>query len=443
MSFSILCESCITDSGETSRGGILEKAYDCERKFGMKHIAIISPGILPVPATKGGAVESLLTFLAEENEKVEGVKFDLFSISAGEPNTKIYKNTAVYEVKKSAFTALSDKIADKIYRTLPGDVSAKRFFDKTIISVVKKVLATAQYRYDAIVVENQMSLAVKVIESGLAGDCPVFFHMHNDVDIYRSPYYCRELAAKGVTFICVSEYIKNSVQKWAPDANIKVLYNGTDTNIFDYELNKNRDMVREELGIAPEETVFLYSGRIIRQKGVSELIDAYEAFLKKNKGASSRLLIVGLGDIPTKYEKHIIEKCTKVGDNILYHKKVDAKRMAEIVACADVVTIPTMDEEPFGMVAIEAMAMGKPVIATESGALCELLTGDNAVLVPKDENLIGGLSEGFRALMDAHLREKLGKGSVNLFVEKGEWHKDSFYRNFCELLGIIHECKAL
>lgn len=443
MNFSILCENCITDSGETSRGGLQEKAYDCERKFGMKHIAIISPGILPVPATKGGAVESLLTFLAEENEKVEGVKFDLFSVSDNEPNAKIYKNTTVYGVKKSAFTALLDKIADKIYRTLPGDVSARRFFDKTIVSVVKNVLTVSKHRYDAIVVENQMSLAIKVIESGIAKGCPVFFHMHNDVDIYRSPHYCRELAAKGVTFICVSEYIKKSVLKWAPGANIKVLYNGTDTDVFDYELNKKRNTVRRELGLTPDETVFLYSGRIIKQKGVSELIDAYDAFLKKNGGASSRLLIVGLSDIPTKYEKHIIKKCAKVGDNILYHKKVDAKRMAEIVACADVVTIPTMDEEPFGMVAIEAMAMGKPVIATESGALTELLTGDNAVLVPKDENLIGSLSEGFRALMDVNLREKLGKGSEKLFAEKGEWHKDSFYRNFCELLGIIHECKTL
>ena len=405
----------------------------------MKHIAIISPAILPVPAVKGGAVESLLTFLAEENEKVEGVKFDLFSIYDSEIGSPQYRNTTVYQVKKSAMTGLADRIADKIYRTLPGEVSAKRFFDRAVIAKFKEVLTVCKYRYDAIIVENQMSLAVKLIESGITKDSPIFFHMHNDVDVYRSPKYCRKLAGYGVRFICVSEYIKRRVLQCAPKADATVLYNGTDTDVFDYNLVGKRDEVRRELGIKAEETVFLYSGRIIRQKGVSEIIDGYRLFMDNSEKCDCRLLIVGLSDIPTKYERHIVEKCNNVGYNIICHKRVDAKRMAEIVACADVVTIPTMDEEPFGMVAIEAMAMGKPIIATRSGALTELLTEDNAVLVSKGDDLISDFAEGFRILMNDSLRETMGRYSKNFFGKKGEWHKDSFYKNFCLLLGVAHE----
>lgn len=412
---------------------------DNRKVWPMKHIAIISPCILPVPAVKGGAVESLLTFLVEENEKVEGVKFDLFSLYDSEIEGKEYRNTEIYMVRKDIFTSFADRLVDKVYRTLPGDVSAKRFLDYAIISKVKEAMRSAGYRYDAIVVENQMSTAVKLIDSGIAKDSKIFFHMHNDVDIYRSPYYCRRLAESGVTFLSVSKYIKKSVLKWAPEANIKVLYNGTDTDIFDFELNKKRDEVRAELGLKPGETVFLYSGRIIEQKGVSELIDGYEVFLQKYHKAGTRLLIVGLSDNPTKYEKEVIAKCKKIGDNVIYSNKVEAKRMAEIVACVDVVTIPTLDEESFGMVAIEAMAMGKPVIATQSGALMEILTDDNAILVSKENYLGNAFSESFRIFMNDEERKIRGENSRRLFVEKGEWHKDLFYKNFCKLLGMTRE----
>ena len=264
--------------------------------------------------------------------------------------------------------------------------------------------------------------------------------MHNDVDIYRSPYYCRKLADYKVSFVCVSEYIKSRVLEYAPNADVRVLYNGTDTEIFDYELSKNRNAVRAELGIESEETVFLYSGRIIRQKGVLELIDGYKFFLDHYPEFNSKLLIVGMGDIPTKYESHVIERCNDIGDNIICHKKVDAKKMAQIVACSDAVMIPTIDEEPFGMVAIEAMAMGKPVIATRSGALSELLTADNAILVSKGDRLTEELSDGFVTLMDGNKRGNMGDCSRQLFLRRGDWHKGSFYRNFCAQLGIIYEC---
>jgi len=405
----------------------------------MKHIAIISPCILPVPAVKGGAVESLLTFLVEENEKVEGIKFDLFSIFDDDISNSTYKNTTVYTIKKGPIMKAAERISDKIYRTLPGNVSVKRAFDNRILAEVKRVLTKERYSYDVIVVENQMSLAARLLDSGMAEKSKVFFHMHNDVDIYRSPYYCRKLSRSGVRFICVSEYIKSRVLLYAPDADAAVLYNGTDTTIFDYGLVKKRVETRQKFGIGPDETVFLFSGRIIWQKGVLELIEGYETFLKKYPNEGSRLLIVGLSEIPSKYEKKVIAKCKRIGDNVIYSNKVEAKRMAEIVACADVVTIPTLDEESFGMVAIEAMAMGKPVIATRSGALTEILTDDNAILVSKENYLGNAFSESFRIFMNDEERKIRGENSRRLFVEKGEWHKDLFYKNFCMLLGMTRE----
>ena len=409
----------------------------------MKHIAIISPCILPVPATKGGAVESLLTFIIEENEKVEGVKFDLFSISDDKEVSVTYLNTSIYTVKKGTIVKTADRILDKVYRLLPGEISAKRLFDDCIIAKVKSAALNNGHDYDAIVVENMMSLAVKLIESGIFGNSPLFFHIHNDIDIYRSPRFCRQLADRKVTFLCVSEYIKNRVLSYAHKADARVLYNGTDTNIFDVSLKSKNRETRNKYGLMADEVVFLYSGRIIPQKGVLELIDGYNLFRERNSASKTKLLIVGFSDIPTKYEDKILEKCRNIGDNILCHKKVEAKKMAEIVAAADVVTIPTMDEEPFGMVAIEAMAMGKPVIATRSGALTELLTVDNAVFVEKSADVSEALAKAFGIMMDGQLRKEMGSVSENLFKNNKEWHKDSFYKNFCASLGVFDEREKL
>jgi len=405
----------------------------------MKNVAIISPGILPVPATKGGAVESLLTFLLEENEKVEEMQIDLFSIESDAENVPKYLKSNIYTIHKTTFVKNLDRVADKIYRTVPWQVSAKRFFDNSIVSKFREILVNAEYSYDIIVIENQMSLANKLIDSGLTKGSRVFFHMHNDIDIYRSPQMCQKLSNCGVTFIAVSEFIKNRIIKYAPKAEVRVLYNGTDTDVFNIELIRKKDAVRSELGIESGEIVFLFSGRIIPEKGVMELIEAFNAFLSKCPDVKARLMIVGLNDIPTKYESQIVDKCWKSGENITCHGRVNSAKMAELVAASDVLVIPTVIEEAFCMAATEAMAMGKPIIATRSGAIPELLTEENAIIVPKDDGIVPGLSEAMCRLTDADLRKRMGNNSYRIFANREDWHKDYFYRNFSSIVGANDE----
>ena len=402
----------------------------------MKHIAIISPGILPVPAVRGGAVESLITFLIEENEKTKGIAFDVFTVDDPGINGKNYRNTTIYPVKESKLVHLGDRVLDKIYRSLPGEISARRIFDQTILKKLKRVLSKAEYKYDAIIVQNQTSLAVRLLKAGIAGNCPIFFHIHNDIDIYRSPHDCGWLADRNVRFLCVSQYIKNRILTFAPKADARVVYNGTDTDLFNRKHIEKRDLIRQEFGIHSDETVFLYSGRIIRQKGVRELMEGYHAFQNEHPDRSNRLLIVGMSDAPSKYEEQIVEMRSTLGEKVLLAKKVDALKMAEIVAAMDVVVIPTLDEEPFGMVAIEAMAMGKPIVATSSGALTELLSTDNAIMISKGDHMTKDLAGAFEKLKDADLRKRMGENSQRRFEENEEWHKSAFYKNFCSALGI-------
>ncbi|MBO4679227.1 MAG: glycosyltransferase family 4 protein [Lachnospiraceae bacterium] len=385
----------------------------------------------------------MLTFLLEENEKVEGVKFDLFSIDTDEKSETDYRNSAIYTIHKSSFVKCVDRVADKIYRTIPWPVSVKRFFDRDILAKFKEVLTQNDYDYDIIVVENQMSLAVKFLDSGLAKDSRVFFHMHNDIDIYRSPASCRKLTEYGVVFLSVSEFIKKRILDYAQNADVRVLYNGTDTDAFDIKLVEGSEKTRTELGLRPDETVFLFSGRVIPQKGVMELIDGFKDFIARNPNENCKLLIVGFSDIPTKYEAMVLEKCRNLSETVICHNKVNAGRMAEILACSDVMVITTVIEEAFCMAATEAMAMAKPIIATLSGALPEILTEDNSVMISKGSTMVGELSKAFERLSDSILRAKMGKRSFEIFSGKGNWHKDSYYKNFCDIVGVNDGIKSM
>nr|MCR5670174.1 hypothetical protein [Butyrivibrio sp.] len=173
----------------------------------MKKIAMIAPCRLPVPATKGGAVEELITRIIKDNEEQKELNIDLFTIADPQKLSCSYKLTNIIEVREEGIKKLFDKALDKYYRTASGR-DAKRLLDESILEAFKKRLAEEGADYEAVVVENHMSTCMLIAQYCRDKyEVPVYFHMHNDVDTYRSPGYINKLTACGVQFIAVSEYI--------------------------------------------------------------------------------------------------------------------------------------------------------------------------------------------------------------------------------------------
>ena len=99
----------------------------------MKKIAIIAPCILPVPASKGGAVEELITCIVDQNEISKQYVIDLYTITDSSYNLKKYSYTNIIPISLDIITSKMDRVCDKYYRSVKNK-SAKRFFDKQIIS---------------------------------------------------------------------------------------------------------------------------------------------------------------------------------------------------------------------------------------------------------------------------------------------------------------------
>lgn len=386
----------------------------------MKRIAIITPCILPVPATKGGAVEELINKIIDDNESNGLMSIDLFTVVDGAYNRYSYRYTNIIAVNMSSIVKGIDQIIDKFYRRIPG-CNSRRILDHCITCCYINRLKETGVSYDAVIIENMASTALSIIRAGQGKyDFPIFFHIHNDIDIYRSYHDIEILKRAGVQFIAVSNYIKGKVLNCnSDDRQVRVLYNGTN-------IPTKQNVIKKQ----SNEISFLFAGRIIREKGVKELI---EAFNKIQSTGKYKLDIYGFSDRPTRYEKQML-KLAHNNSKISCHKRVDKKEIERLYGLYDIVVMPTMAEEPFGLVALEAMAGGAALITTDSGALPEVV-GDGAVIVKKDGNVTEELSEAMKSIaLSNRIRDELREKAFNRIINISDFDIKNYYLNFKDII---------
>jgi glycosyltransferase involved in cell wall biosynthesis len=391
----------------------------------MKKIAIIAPCILPVPATLGGAVEGLITRIIEDNEREKNYEIDLFTIPQTGDDCFDFSLTNVINVRPAGYTQAFDRVSDKLRRMFSAESSTRRL-DKLITGCFSDRLKETGGNYDAVIIENMMSTACAVVDlCNGRYDFPIYFHMHNDVDMYRSPEHIRKLVRFGVRFISVSEYIKGQILKCDKNAVVTTLYNGVDLSGFNRAERKQNRRV-----------TLLYAGRIIPGKGVKELVLSFINMLNQideAKRNSIRLLIVGFSGFDRGYEAQVRTLAGR-HDNIECLAQVGAKEMSSVYDSADIVIMPTINEEPFGLVALETMAKGIPLITTNSGALPEVV-GDGAVIVDTSEEFVRKLTNSIMALaFDEAGRQRLSESAYERAHGIKEFDIQNYYNGFSNII---------
>ncbi|SFO24648.1 Glycosyl transferases group 1 [Pseudobutyrivibrio sp. UC1225] len=392
----------------------------------MKKIAIIAPCVLPVPASMGGAVEELITCIVDQNEISKKFVIDLYTIADSSYNLKKYSYTNIIPISLDTITSKKDRVCDKYYRSIKNK-SAKRFFDKQIISTFIEESSKMDGSYFAVIIENQMSLAIELLKRiDYSRDYPIYFHMHNDVDIYRSPEYISTLTRNGVQFIAISEYIKSQIQKYSKDAVVHMLYNGVKLDRYSMTTRVADGMVR-----------LLYAGRVIPTKGVKEAVEAFKLMISHISDEYKNIVtldIYGFSDNPTAYEKKIYKMAKEYPEQIFCHKRLTTNAMAEKYNDFDIVVMPTIDEEPFGLVALETIAKGMALITTNSGAIPEVV-GEGAVIVDKNSDFTHTLSVQMEKLiLDSEYRKKLGKKAFSEARRVVEFDINTYYYKLVDIL---------
>ncbi|MBT2290165.1 glycosyltransferase family 4 protein [Paenibacillus albidus] len=131
------------------------------------------------------------------------------------------------------------------------------------------------------------------------------------------------------------------------------VYNGINTNEYEFS--------REKHGY------LLFVGRLIRNKGILQAIEVAEK-------TGKRLIIAGPAKAPKFFEKRIKPRIQK-NPNIQYVGAVGGKMKQRLFKHAECVLFPSIWEEPFGLVMVESMACGTPVLALRNGSVPEVLSG--------------------------------------------------------------------
>ncbi len=180
---------------------------------------------------------------------------------------------------------------------------------------------------------------------------------------------------------------------------------GVDTDLFRPE-HADRTMVREELGLKPGTKLLVFVGRPAREKNLESLVGALD-----HLGDDYHLLVIGAGKFLDPHPRMIC---------LTYER--DPRRLTRLVASCDAF-VHANDKEPFGLVVLEAMAAGLPVIGPSIGGISELI--DDSVGQKAVHATPAGIAEAVDALFARDL-EALSHAARRRAVEKHSW--DSTFR---------------
>ncbi|BAU10313.1 glycosyl transferase group 1 [Leptolyngbya sp. NIES-3755] len=204
---------------------------------------------------------------------------------------------------------------------------------------------------------------------------------------------------------------------------IEVIPCGTDLSKF-HTIPKLE--ARQELGLKPTDEVVLYVGRFDPRKGIETLVRSF-GLIKRNAADPShlRLMIVGgsASDKSDGQERQRIEQLVHelgIAENVIFAGRVGHDRLPLYYTAADVCAIPS-HYEPFGLVAIEAMACGTPVVASDVGGLkFTVVPGETGLLVPPQDSAAFAMAIG-RILDDELWARKLRKRASERVQQNFSW----------------------
>ena len=222
------------------------------------------------------------------------------------------------------------------------------------------------------------------------------------------------LGSESKRVICCSHFMAEQVNKVlaVPYEKIRVIPNGIDPAIFTNL--KGVGEVRSRFAERGEKLV-LFVGRLVVEKGVHVLLDAIPKVLQK---VEAKFVIAGDGYLRSEVVKRVAER--GLGGKVHVTGYLDTDTIRRLFLAADVCVIPSL-YEPFGIVALEAMAAGCPVVASDTGGLSEIVEHEKTgvkVYPNNPDSLAWGI---LRVLESKDLAERLKKNMREKVEREYRW----------------------
>ena len=171
-----------------------------------------------------------------------------------------------------------------------------------------------------------------------------------------------------------SNYMKSELQRLfgLPFEKINVVPNGVNLNLYS---GVERDYEFRRQYAADNEKIILFVGRLVYEKGIQHLIAAMPKILEKYH--DSKLVIAGKGGMIDELKAQV--NAMGISNKVYFTGYLNSKQVVKMYKCADVAVFPST-YEPFGIVALEGMLSGTPVVVSDVGGLNEIVQhGENGM----------------------------------------------------------------
>ena len=180
--------------------------------------------------------------------------------------------------------------------------------------------------------------------------------------------------------IAVSSEVAKSTLKWyfVDKKKVFTVSNGIETDLFRPDRRQWKH-IRESLAISDEEKILIFFSFVTKQKGIHLLIKALPDILKENNYV--KLLVVGEGDYLTEAKQLVGQ--LGLESYVVFTGYIPREKAPDYINASEIFILPTLRQEGMPFSLIEAMACGKPVIASRIGGIHSAIDdGVDGVLIP-------------------------------------------------------------
>jgi len=284
---------------------------------------------------------------------------------------------------------------------------------------VKKVIT--EFNPDIVHVHHPFILSSQAIMYGEKFGIPKILTLHTQYDQYA--YYAAPLPQKLTQEVikkivsnladktdCIttpSESMKTLIKNYGIKNRIEVIPNAIELNSFQEKNERKCSEIKKRYNLKEDEKIILFVGRVASEKSIDKIIKAL-GIIKKQGISKTKLLIVGNG--PAREELTHLVQALGVEEEVIFCGEVNYEEIRYYYKIADVFTM-TSTSESFGIVTIEALASGLPVLAVKASGAMDILTdGFDGLLT--DDNIEHFAKALEKIIRDPELRERLSKGAL-------------------------------
>ena len=380
-------------------------------------IAIIGPETLPIPPIRGGGIQTSIWETVKKFKKYKAV---------------VYSGTSTKDTKKEP---LCSKYGPHLFkRILRHDIEShlirlRHLQFNNYFSYVYKIVKDINQIRPSIIHIHSRCWFLAYLKKLLNYRPKIILQHHNhyftDMKDKQVNYYLKMIDA----FVGVSNFtIKKEILNRFPIYSNKcfTIYNGVNLDKFKpkWQYQKEEvDNIKNKLQIPTQSKIITFVGRLSKQKGVLQLLIACKKLFVDYPDWN--LVIAGSSwfgkNIENDFVKQLQKTSSTIENKIIFTGYIPHEKLPDLYAISDIFCAPSIMEEPFGLVFVEAQACGLPVLTSNRGGIPEIITEKTGIMIDNPEDPFQIFSQLKYLIDDPQKRLKISKIARSRIEQYFSW----------------------